>query len=486
VLRNRARQEENSDGNARLERLLALQERQEKALREEMAGLREESALHARRGREEVQAALQCFTESVVKQFGEMARTQAEQFGRFSERLEKLVETNQGQLANLRQAVDERLQLLTKENSARLAEMQESAARGGRVQREELAQSLKELASTLLAQVAALTANTDKRLEALRLTVDERLRQVSEQNNQQLESMRQTVDEKLQSTLEKRLGESFKLVSERLELVHKGLGEMQALATGVGDLQRVLTNVKARGTWGEVQLGALLEQVLTPGQYEKNVATAGGANRVEFAIRLPGRMEDGDGIVYLPIDAKFPQEDYLRLLEAHERADAAEAENASKALEVRLRACARDIREKYVAPPATTDFGILFLPTEGLYAEVMRRNGLAEQLQREYRVLVAGPSTLWALLNSLQVGFRTLAIEKRSSEVWALLGAVKHEFGKYEKVLGNVQKKLQEASNTISSMEVRSRVMERKLRNVDAESELDLFGGEAPRLPEDI
>lgn len=438
---------------ARLERLLTLQERQEKVLRDEMSAMREEAALQARRGREEVQVALQCFSESVVKQFSEMGRMQVEQLDRFS---------------------------------GRLAEMQESTARVGRLQREELAHSLKELASTLLAQVGTLTTNTDKRLEALRLTVDERLHLMSEHNNRQLESMRQTVDEKLQSTLEKRLGESFRLVSERLELVHKGLGEMQTLATGVGDLQRVLTNVKARGTWGEVQLGALLEQVLTPGQYEKNVATTGSANRVEFAVRLPGRVEDGDEIVYLPIDAKFPQEDYLRLLEAHERADAVEAEAASKGLEIRLRAAARDIREKYISPPRTTDFGILFLPTEGLYAEVMRRTGLAEQLQREHRVLVAGPSTLWALLNSLQVGFKTLAIEKRSSEVWALLGAVKHEFGKYEKVLGHVQKKLQEASNTITSMEQRSRVMERKLRGVDAESTLDLFEGEVPQLPEDV
>lgn len=438
---------------ARLERLLTLQERQEKVLRDEMSAMREEAALQARRGREEVQVALQCFSESVVKQFSEMGRMQVEQLDRFS---------------------------------GRLAEMQESTARVGRLQREELAHSLKELASTLLTQVGTLTTNTDKRLEALRLTVDERLHLMSEHNNRQLESMRQTVDEKLQSTLEKRLGESFRLVSERLELVHKGLGEMQTLATGVGDLQRVLTNVKARGTWGEVQLGALLEQVLTPGQYEKNVATAGSANRVEFAVRLPGRVEDGDEIVYLPIDAKFPQEDYLRLLEAHERADAVEAEAASKGLEIRLRAAARDIREKYISPPRTTDFGILFLPTEGLYAEVMRRTGLAEQLQREHRVLVAGPSTLWALLNSLQVGFKTLAIEKRSSEVWALLGAVKHEFGKYEKVLGHVQKKLQEASNTITSMEQRSRVMERKLRGVDAESTLDLFEGEVPQLPEDV
>ena len=300
----------------------------------------------------------------------------------------------------------------------------------------------------------------------VRTAVEEKLKAIQEDNTKSLEQMRQTVDEKLQGTLEKRLGESFKLVSERLEQVHKGLGEMQTLATGVGDLKRMLTNVKTRGTWGEVQLEAMLEQVLTPEQYDKNVATKGEGERVEFAIKLPGRGEDKDEVVWLPIDAKFPVEDYQRLQDAQEKGDGELAEECGKQLENRIKACAWDISEKYLCPPKTTDFGILFLPTEGLFAEVVRRIGLAEAVQRECRVTIAGPTTLWSLLNSLQMGFRTLAIEKRSSEVWNLLAAVKTEFGKYGEILEKVQKKLQEASNTIDKTAVRSRAIERKLRGV--------------------
>jgi DNA recombination protein RmuC len=289
--------------------------------------------------------------------------------------------------------------------------------------------------------------------------------------------MRQTVDEKLQGTLERRLGESFKLVSERLEAVYKGLGEMQTLATGVGDLKRVLTNVKTRGTWGEVQLGMMLEEILTPDQYETNVATKDGSERVEFVIRLPGRGEDKDEIVWLPIDAKFPLEDYQRLVEAQEQGDVDAADTASRQLEVRIKGCANDICSKYLNPPKTTDFGILFLPTEGLFAEVMRRPGLSQTIQRTQRVVIAGPTTLWSILNSLQMGFRTLAIEKRSSEVWNLLAAVKTEFGKYGEVLAKVQKKLQEASNTVDTVAVRSRAIERKLKTVEG-----LPAGEAQKV----
>jgi DNA recombination protein RmuC len=282
----------------------------------------------------------------------------------------------------------------------------------------------------------------------------------------QLEAIRATVDEKLQSTLEKRLAQSFKQVSERLEQVHKGLGEMQSLAVGVGDLKKVLSNVKTRGTWGEVKLGALLEQVLTPEQYEKNVAVTGTMERVEFAVKLPGQSDT----VWLPIDAKFPLEDYQRLVEASEAGDAAAVERAIQDLEKRVRLSAKSIHDKYISPPKTTDFGILFLPTEGLYAEVMRRTSFVDRIQQELRVIVAGPSTLLALLNSLQMGFRTLAITKRSSEVWELLGIVKAEFLKYHQVLGKVREKLDQASKTIDDAEQRTRVIQRKLNNVEEAS----------------
>lgn len=287
---------------------------------------------------------------------------------------------------------------------------------------------------------------------------------------QQVDAVRTTVDEHLRGTLERRLDESFSIVSERLELVHQGLGEMRALAAGVGDLKRVLTNVKVRGTWGEVQLGNLLEQMLTPSQYAANVCTKGeGAERVEFAIRLPGR--DGAGVagshVWLPIDAKFPNEDYARLVEAADASDAVGVEAAARALELRVKQCARDINEKYVAPPATTDFAIMFLPTEGLFAEIIRRPGLADYVQREYRVAIAGPTTLSALLNSLQMGFRTFAIEKRSSEVWAVLGEAKTEFRRYADVLDRIRNKLLEATSAVDRASVRTRAIERKLQEVE-------------------
>ncbi len=316
-------------------------------------------------------------------------------------------------------------------------------------------------------QLRQLTQSNDQKLDRMRETLQAQLVALQEDNSKKLEAMRQTVDEKLHATLEKRLGESFQMVSERLEQVHKGLGEMQTLAAGVGDLKKVLTNVKTRGSWGEIQLGALLEQLLAPSQFESNVATKpGSAERVEFAIVLPGRGDVGK--VYLPIDAKFPQEDYQRLLEAQEAADASGAEASAKALEIRIKAEAKDIRDKYLSPPHTTDFGILFLPVEGLYAEVLRRTGLYETLMREYHVTVAGPTTLAAILNSLQMGFRTLAIEKRSSEVWMLLSAVKTEFGKFGDILDRTNKKLQEASNVMDDAARKSRTIERKLKGVQS------------------
>ncbi|MGN6729153.1 MAG: DNA recombination protein RmuC [Rhodanobacteraceae bacterium] len=336
-----------------------------------------------------------------------------------------------------------------------------------RAGRGELAESLARLAEQLRQTLSGLTADNEKRLNEVRATLDAQLKSLQTDNAAQLEKMRVIVDEKLQSTLNTRLGESFKLISERLEAVQRGLGEMQSLATGVGDLKRVLSNVKTRGTFGEVQLGALLEQMLTADQYAANVATVPHSNeRVEFAIRLPG--QDRDAPVWLPIDCKFPIEDYQRLLDAQERADVEAAAAAAHALERRVREEAKTIRAKYVAPPHTTDFAILFLPTEGLYAEVIRRPGLFEVLQREHRVTIAGPTTLTAILNALQMGFRTLAIEQRSSEVWQLLGAVKNEFGKFGDILDKVRKKLAEASRQIDETGVRSRAIERKLRNVES------------------
>ncbi len=328
-------------------------------------------------------------------------------------------------------------------------------------------------------RVEKLSDRNELRLNAIRDTMDGRLRALQEDNAQKLEQMRVTVDEKLQSTLDQRLTESFKLVSDRLEQVHQGLGAMQALAEGVGDLKKVLTNVKTRGTWGEFQLGALLEQVLTPDQYAANVSTTGnGREMVEFAVKFPGDGGDED-YVWLPIDSKFPMEDYMLLMDAYDRGDGAAAERAGAALEARVRSCARDIREKYVAPPRTTDFGVLFLPTEGLYAEVLRRPGLTERLQMEYRITVTGPTTLAALLNSLRMGFRTLAIQKQSSEVWKVLGGVKAEFTKFGGVMDKVQKKLQEATNAVESVSTRARVMQRKLNKVEAVQEVGQLPADA-------
>ncbi len=375
----------------------------------------------------------------------------------------------------------EREERMLREEAAR---SREEAAKAAKAQREELNESLRSLGEmnlksiseighilkgqleTVAAQTGKLTESNAARLETLRSVVDLRLQQLQEDNSRQIEKMRATVDEKLQGTLEKRLGESFQMVSERLERVHQGLGAMQQLASDVGGLQRVLTNVKTRGGWGEVQLGTLLEQVLTADQFARNVKTRdGGGEMVEFAIKLPG--DENGAPVWLPIDAKFPVEDYQRLIAAQEAADPVATEEAMKSLEGQLRRSAKEICAKYINPPRTTDFALMFLPTEGLYAEAIRRVGLVEQVQRDCRVVIAGPTTLAALLNSLQMGFRTLAIQKRSSEVWNLLAAVKTEFGKFGGVLDGVKKKLQEASNKIDEVDLRSRVITKKLRAVE-------------------
>jgi DNA recombination protein RmuC len=409
---------------ARLDAMARDGERLERELRGALAESRRESAEAARAARAEQTAAL-----------------------------DTLSRANEERFDSLRTAVEQGL-------GGTIAE--------GRHARAESAARLERFGETLQQSLRELTAANDRRLAELREAVERRLAELAAGNEKKLDEMRLVVDEKLHRTLETRLAESFRHVSERLEQVHKGLGEMQTLAAGVGDLKRVLSNVKARGVLGEVQLHALLEQILAPGQYARNVATRPGTDdRVEFAIRLPGR-DEATGVVWLPIDAKFPLEDYERLVRAQEAADAEAAETAGRALEARVRLEARAIADKYLEPPATTDFALLYLPFEGLYAEVLRRPGLFDGLQREHRVTVCGPTTLTAILNSLQLGFRTLAIEKRSSEVWQVLGAVKTEFAKFGDVLAKTRKKLEEATNTIGAAETRTRVIERKLRGVEA------------------
>src|SRR5216110_2914662 len=352
--------------------------------------------------------------------------------------------------------------------------LERAQERGERLIREEMARSRDENANAAKTQRGELTAS----LEGVRGIVDLRLKQLQEDNTGQLEKMRATVDEKLQGTLEKRLGESFKLVSDRLEQVHQGLGAMRQLASDVGGLQKVLANVKTRGGWGEVQLGNLLEQLLTPEQFARNVKTREEAGeRVDFAIKLPG--DENGAPVWLPIDAKFPTEDYQRLLAAQDKGDADLIEGAMKGLETQLRKNAKDICAKYINPPRTTDFALMFLPTEGLYAEAIRRVGLVEQVQRECRVVFAGPTTLAALLNSLQMGFRTLAIQKRSSEVWNLLAGVKTEFAKFGDSLSKVKDKLDQATSDMDKVAVRSRAITKKLRDVE-----ELPSNPQPLLPE--
>jgi len=382
--------------------------------------------------------------------------------------------------------LDDRLQRLTKAFKEEGDQNRNESAHQARLNRDEMGKGLRGITDGLLQrmtenagmqkdqldsfarQLVALTRLNEEKSEAIRKSVDTQLGTIRNENNKKLEQIRITVDEQLHVSIEKRVGESFKQVSERLEQVYRGLGEMQHLANGVGDLKRVLTNVRTRGTWGEVRLGAILEQILTPDQYDTNVATKKNSReRVEFALRLPGQRKDPNQVLWLPIDAKFPQEDYQRLLDALERSDKESADRHLKQLEMRIRAEAKAIHEKYVEPPRTTDFAVMFLPVEGLYAEVLRRPGLCEALQQEYRVVVTGPTTLSALLNSLQIGFRTLAIEKRSSEVWELLGALKTEFGRFGDALAKTKKKLQEAGNTIDQAEVRSRAISRKLSKVE-------------------
>ncbi len=373
------------------------------------------------------------------------------------------------------QEVRDEMRAARTEAGSAARELRDEVTGGLRGSTETLSKTLESLAATqqtrldaMTLQLRELTESNQAALDRVKDAVDTRIRELQEGNERKLDEMRKTVDEKLHDTLEKRLGESFKLVSDRLDAVHQGLGEMQTLASGVGDLKRVLTNVKTRGTWAEVQLGALLEQFLTAEQFSRNVAIKPeSAERVEFAVRLPGQRNDPHSQIWLPIDSKFPQEDYLRLQQAADESDAVAVQAATDALGRAIRAAAKEIRDKYVDPPATTDFGIMFLPTEGLYAEVLRQPQLVDELHRHFRVVVAGPTTLMAILNSLQMGFQTLAIEQRASEVWRVLGAVKTEFGKFGGVLDKVKKQLNTAASTIDRAGARTRAMERRLRSVE-------------------
>ncbi|MEO8923223.1 MAG: DNA recombination protein RmuC, partial [Caldimonas sp.] len=422
--------------------------------------LRDEVARSAQGTRQELGATLGDFQRTVLAQQGEVARTQNEQVDAFSR---QLAATQQQLADSLGQTTSAQIE------QARLARESLDATLGAQGLRQ--TSSLRELADSLNQQLQALVRANDQRMGEVRASVETKLAAIQLDNEKKLEQIRATVDEKLHATLEHRLGESFRQVAERLEQVHRGIGEMQKLASDVGSLSRVLTNVKTRGIFGEVQLAALLEQALTLEQYATNVETVPGTGaRVEFAIKLPGRRDDGVPL-WLPIDCKFPREDYERLVEAQEAADRAAVELHSRAIEMRLRKEALAIRDKYVSPPHTTDFGIMFLPTEGLYAEALRRPGLVESLQREYKVMLTGPTTLLATLSSLQMGFRTLALEKRTSEVWDTLSAVKTEFGKFGAALANTRKKLHEASKTIDDAEVRTRAVERSLRGVETLSD---------------
>ena len=429
-----------------------LRPRGDAALREKLDALRGDSERvervlrdEQRAGRAELAQSFEQFRGHVQTQLDTVSSQQRQRIEEFSTRLSQLIErTDRGGEALRNQLIDD----------ARTARAEGQA-------------SLKQFSEQLQASLKALTADNEKRLAEVRGTLDAQLKSLQTDNAVQLDRMREVVDEKLQKTLETRLGQSFGVIAKQLEAVQRGLGEMQTLAVGVGDLKRVLSNVKTRGTFGEVQLGALLEQVLTADQYASNVAVVPhSGERVEYAIRLPG--QDGGAPVWLPIDCKFPIEDYQRLLDAQERADAEAASAAAQALERRVRDEAKTIHGKYVAPPHTTDFAILFLPAEGLYAEVIRRPGLFEVLQRDHRVTVAGPTTLTAILNALQMGFRTLAIEQRSSEVWRLLGEVKTEFGKFGGILEKAEKQLNTVSKSIGEAGRKTRTISRALRDVES------------------
>jgi DNA recombination protein RmuC len=429
-------------------------------------------------GREELRSSNREANESVsggIRSFTEIGRMVDGRIKDLQEGTEAKLEATRGVLDRIRETVDGKLDAVRADLSAGLKTHSEalvtSLDRTGTTQVERLdamTKQVKDVADGNQTVLERIRATFDTRVDELRQSLDARVKEMQEGNERKLEEMRQTVDEKLQGTLEKRLGESFKFVSERLEMVHKGLGEMQGLATGVGDLKRIFSNVKVRGTWAEVQLGGILEQMLTMDQWDKNVCVKeGSSERVECAIRLPGSRDDRGRCMWLPIDSKFPTEDYARLQLAAEAGDSEAVQSATDALLRALKAAAKDIADKYINPPATTDYAIMFLATEGLYAEALRQPQFVEELQQKYRVVIAGPTTLSAIVSSLRLGFQTLAVEQRAAEVWRVLGAVKTEFGKFGGVLDKVQRQLRTVSTTIEDAGTRTRVMERRLRAVE-------------------
>lgn len=475
-------------------------DRVERSVRDEVSNIRQASTQEARSQRDELSNSLKNFNDSLVRVVSESAGTNKQELSTLGEslrgqvndiatlvvdqlrvvpqQLTGLARSNEQKLELLRSTLDEQLRTLNTDHGARLEQVREQSSQDSRFQREEQTSSLKTFNETLVKGLSEMADNQRNQSQSvaqsletgfttMRNTLNVNLKEIQENNSLKLEEMRLTVDEKLHGTLEKRLGEAFGLVTGQLEQVHKGLGEMQTLVTGVGDLKRALTNVKTRGGWSEVQLGAILEDMLSPNQFDRNFKPVENKDvTVEYAIKFPSRDGSGEP-VWLPIDAKFPIEDYNRLVEAQENADVDGVNAATKALETRIKGCAKDICQKYLNPPRTTDFGMMFLPTEGLYAEVIRRTNLVETVRRDYSVTIVGPSTLAAFVTSLQMGFRTLAIQERSNEVWKLLGAVKTQFGKFGTVLEGVKKKLEQATNTMDNAAVRTRAIERKLRDVE-------------------
>lgn len=429
--------------------------------------LRESLTNSASQSRQEQQTTLGQMNTAIHESFQNITSANNNRLNDIRQTLEEKIVSLQTDNAEKLRTFAVNLEKLTATNGEKLETMRKALTDTSTAARKEQTDSINTLRTSVQESLNTMAEANRKGITEVRNTLESKITQMQQDNATKLDEMRKTVDEKLHDTLEQRLGESFRLVSERLENVHKSLGEMTQLAQGVGDLKRVLTNVKTRGTWGEVQLGMILEQMLTDGQYAKNVETIPGSGAfVEYAVRLPGKNNQ-DEPVWLPIDAKFPKEQYERLVQASETGDTAGVAAAGKELEAALDAQAKTISEKYLSAPYTTDFGLMFLPTEGLYAEAVRRPGLADSIQRKYRINIAGPSTLTALLNSLQMGFKTLAIEKRSSEVWKILGAVKTEFGKFGEVLATTKKTLERVTKNIEKAEVRTRVMGRHLRSVE-------------------
>lgn len=434
-------------------------------IRDEFGRSRDENQKSFKDNREELNNSFKTLGDTLTKTVSELSNAQKNQFDTFSKQLSDLIKSFDEKTKNLQEQIGKDSKDGRTEQTNSLKSFEEKFTQNVKDFNELQRQKFDDLAI----RQENIKKETEDKLKEIRETVEGKLKSIQEDNNKKLEEMRKTVDEKLQETVEKRFTESFKLISERLEQVHKGLGEMQTLASGVGDLKKVLTNVKTRGNLGEIQLGAILEQILSPEQYEQNaVVKEGSQERVEYVIKLPGKNNDNRSLL-LPIDSKFPTEDYQRLLDVYDNMgnmNTKDVEIISKQFENSVKKNAKDIRGKYVNPPITTDFAIMFVPTEGLYAEILRRTGLFEALQRDFKITVVGPANLVAFLSSLQMGFKTLAIEKRSSEVWEILGAVKTEFGHFGNVLEKTKKKLQEATNVIENAGVRSRAIERKLRTV--------------------